>query len=316
MLTWDESLLRAMKHPVFHYSPNYELWFIIMINEQVEMWGQCAAKSRPSPQLAIRDWSGSEERRQCTPNTLVSNLHKPLSSLLNCICQVVSQKCLTLSRLWVCDNWSRRWWSREYWLRKLHTTISKFDSFSRLLSLWWKGVGSKCGKHRSSHFCLTLPFDTTLIRRAKPLQLSAFLSDAIWCRLDLTYGKSDMINPVCVYLFMVLDVFGAWVLSQILLPLWPRRYLVWMPMWLSFIQPQPLLDEWPTWLPWKWWSLVFSLCSEPFESKRRIWRCMEALYSTPILIWPCGILLVFAWNPQALIISSPDVWPHCVPLVY
>lgn len=89
------------------------------------------------------------ESREATLDTKIAclfNLYTPLCLILNCICQVVSQKCLTPSCLQVCDNWSGSW-SCEYWLRNLHTVISKFDSFSSPFSLWWKGVSSKCCKH-------------------------------------------------------------------------------------------------------------------------------------------------------------------------
>lgn len=33
-----------------------------------------------------------------------------------------------------------------------------------------------------------------------------------------------------------------------------------LPRELTFIQPEPHLDEWPTWLPWRRCSPVFLLC--------------------------------------------------------
>lgn len=118
----------------FHYYPSYVLWFIIHHHDRCRFnkwkYKDSVLWSHYLPNLPSGVGQGVKRGDHAHQKELDSNLYTPLSLLLNCICQVVSQKCLTLSWLWVCDNWSSSWWSREYWLRKLHTTISKFDSFS------------------------------------------------------------------------------------------------------------------------------------------------------------------------------------------
>lgn len=157
------------------------------------MWIRRVKSSLLANPIIGGKWSWSEERQHSKTQKKVSYLQPPLFIIELHLSSFL--KCLTLFCLWVCDNWCGHWLSCEYWLRKLHTAISKSDSFSSLFSLWRRGVGSKCGKHRNGLFGLSLPIDATLIRITKPLQIPIFILDAFWCGLNLTYGELDVINP-------------------------------------------------------------------------------------------------------------------------
>lgn len=88
--------------------------------------------------------------------------------------------------------------------------------------------------------------------------------------------------------------------------LWPRRFPVWMPMWLSFIQPQPHLDEWPTWFSWQWNSS--HCCSFSVQSHFRAkdgyyaaWKLCSALPFWLDHLVQCSFLLeIPSKKPQQL----------------
>ena len=217
-----------------------------------------------------------------------------------------------------CDNWSSFWWSHGYLLRKLHTTISKFDSPSNLLCLWWRVLAWSMINTKIVFSISLSPFLQLLSEVLRHKDLYFYM------RFILIQTKSYIWKVRHVYPCMSLPVHSLGCFQGMGVPMCCLRSKRHCGQGTSLCECQCDCHSFSSSLTWMNGQPGYHgndshdshWCSEPSERKWRILCCMEALYGTPILIWPCGILLVFAWNPQALIISSTDVKPNYVPLVY